>query len=200
MSSAKVTNAISDFVHEEKLEVITQLKIFLEDKMDDPQSVIEMIEEFSLTLTKVKISKKGTKMKSASAKNKSKRPPSHYNHYFTIFQKEIKLENEKKEKEAENNGEEYEPMTVTERTTEVAKRWASFKDSCDDYETIKKKWMKQRDAQIETSNNLDNSDNSDNFEKIKQHKKTTSKNNKKSVLCKPGKTCGIVVDKVKAVA
>ena len=39
MSTTKVNNAISAFVHEEKIEVIKLLKVYLEEKMDDVEEI-----------------------------------------------------------------------------------------------------------------------------------------------------------------
>ena len=79
MSYSKVNNAIAAAVHEEKLDVIKQLKVFLESKMDDTDEIGDLINEFSSTLTTTKV-KAGKK--SSSDKPKRTRKPSFYNFWL----------------------------------------------------------------------------------------------------------------------
>ena len=128
MSSTKVSNAISALVHEEKLEVIKQLKVFLEEKMDDVDEINDMIDEFSstLSLVKVKVSKK------SSDKEKRTRKPTFYNHWLggrlKSFSGEQKLLPE--EERVGKNG----------RMKVIADEWKDFKQNTDEYDTQKTVW------------------------------------------------------------
>jgi hypothetical protein len=128
MSSTKVSNAISALVHEEKLEVIKQLKVFLEEKMDDVDEINDMIDEFSstLSLVKVKVSKK------SSDKEKRTRKPTFYNHWLggrlKSFSGEQKLLPE--EERVGKNG----------RMKVIADEWKDFKQNTDEYDTQKAVW------------------------------------------------------------
>ena len=50
--SIKINKAIASFAHDEKLEVLKALKVFLDEKMDDADVVTDLIEKFTLTLEK----------------------------------------------------------------------------------------------------------------------------------------------------
>ena len=129
--STKVVNTISAFVHDENLETLKKLKVFLEEKMDDADEVTDMIDEFTstLSLTKVKGSKK---MKLADDKPKRTRKPTFYNHWlgerlrtFSAEQKELPEEDR---------------VGKTGRMKVIADEWKEFKKDTDSFDEAKAKW------------------------------------------------------------
>ena len=129
--STKVVNTISAFVHDENLETLKKLKVFLEEKMDDADEVTDMIDEFTstLSLTKVKGSKK---MKLADDKPKRTRKPTFYNHWlgerlrtFSAEQKELP---------------EDDRVGKTGRMKVIADEWKEFKKDTDAFDEAKAKW------------------------------------------------------------
>ena len=131
MMSTKVVNTISAFVHDENLETLKKLKVFLEEKMDDADEVTDMIDEFTstLSLTKVKGSKK---MKLADDKPKRTRKPTFYNHWlgerlrtFSAEQKELP---------------EDDRVGKTGRMKVIADEWKEFKKDTDAFDEAKAKW------------------------------------------------------------
>ena len=131
MMSTKVVNTISAFVHDENLETLKKLKVFLEEKMDDADEVTDMIDEFTstLSLTKVKGSKK---MKLADDKPKRTRKPTFYNHWlgerlrtFSAEQKELPEEDR---------------VGKTGRMKVIADEWKEFKKDTDSFDEAKAKW------------------------------------------------------------
>ena len=131
MSSAKVTNAISAFVHEEKLAFIKDLKVFLEEKMDNADDITDIIDEFTSTLiiTKTKISKNTS---SVGNTPKRTRKPTFYNHWLgerlRSFGGEQKLLPEE------------ERVPKSNRMKIIANEWSNFKNNPDEYDDAKTKW------------------------------------------------------------
>ena len=129
--STKVTNTISAFVHDENLETLKKLKVFLEEKMDDADEVTDMIDEFTstLSLTKVKGSKK---IKLAGDKPKRTRKPTFYNHWLgerlRTFSEEQKLLPEE------------DRVGKTGRMKVIADEWKEFKKDTDAFDEAKAKW------------------------------------------------------------
>ena len=129
MSYSKVNNAIATAVHEEKLDLIKQLKLFLENKMDDVDDINDYIDEFSatLTLTKVKESKKPV-----ADKPKRTRKATFYNHWLGIRLKEFG--------EEQNLLPEDERVPRTERMKHVSLEWKALKEDTDAFNVAKAKW------------------------------------------------------------
>ena len=161
MMSTKVTNTISAFVHDENLETLKKLKVFLEEKMDDADEVTDMIDEFTstLSLTKVKGSKK---MKLADDKPKRTRKPTFYNHWlgerlrtFSAEQKELP---------------EDDRVGKTGRMKVIADEWKEFKKNTDAFDEAKSKWedLSSSDEILETPKEVKK----EKKEKVKKPKKS----------------------------
>jgi hypothetical protein len=131
MMSTKVTNTISAFVHDENLETLKKLKVFLEEKMDDADEVTDMIDEFTstLSLTKVKGSKK---IKLAGDKPKRTRKPTFYNHW--LGERLRTFSEEQKELPEEDR------VGKTGRMKVIADEWKEFKKDTDSFDEAKTKW------------------------------------------------------------
>jgi len=131
MMSTKVTNTISAFVHDENLETLKKLKVFLEEKMDDADEVTDMIDEFTstLSLTKVKGSKK---IKLAGDKPKRTRKPTFYNHW--LGERLRTFSEEQKELPEEDR------VGKTGRMKVIADEWKEFKKDTDSFDEAKAKW------------------------------------------------------------
>ena len=129
--STKVTNTISAFVHDENLETLKKLKVFLEEKMDDADEVTDMIDEFTstLSLTKVKGSKK---IKLAGDKPKRTRKPTFYNHW--LGERLRTFSEEQKELPEEDR------VGKTGRMKVIADEWKEFKKDTDSFDEAKAKW------------------------------------------------------------
>ena len=138
MSYSKVTNAIAAAVHEEKLDVIKQLKVFLESKIDDTDEIGDFIDEFSatLTLTKVKASKK-----SSVDKPKRTRKATFYNHWLGNRLKEFS--------EEQNLLPEDERVSRTERMKHVSLEWKALKSDTDAFNEAKAKWEEMSSSETE---------------------------------------------------
>ena len=138
MSYSKVTNAIAAAVHEEKLDVIKQLKVFLESKIDDTDEIADFIDEFSatLTLTKVKASKK-----SSVDKPKRTRKATFYNYWLGIRLKEFS--------EEQNLLPEDERVSRTERMKHVSLEWKALKSDTDAFNEAKAKWEEMSSSETE---------------------------------------------------
>ena len=129
MSYSKVNNAIAATVHEEKLDVIKQFKVFLESKMDNTDEICDFIDEFSatLTLTKVKAGKK-----SSSDKPKRTRKPSFYNYWLgnrlrTFGEEQALLPKEDR-------------VPKKDRMSHVTVEWKELKADVDAFNEAKAKW------------------------------------------------------------
>ena len=129
--STKVANTISAFVHDENLETLKKLKLFLEEKMDDTDEVNDMIDEFTSThsLTKVKGSKN---IKVSGDKPKRTRKPTFYNHWlgerlrtFSEEQKQIPQEDR---------------IGKNKRMKIIADEWKEFKKDTDAFDEAKARW------------------------------------------------------------
>ena len=129
--STKVTNTISAFVHDENLETLKKLKVFLEEKMDDADEVTDMIDEFTstLSLTKVKGSKK---IKLAGDKPKRTRKPTFYNHW--LGERLRTFSEEQKELPEEDR------VGKTGRMKVIADEWKEFKKDTDSFDEAKARW------------------------------------------------------------
>ena len=129
--STKVVNTISAFVHDENLETLKKLKVFLEEKMDDADEVTDMIDEFTstLSLTKVKGSKK---IKLAGDKPKRTRKPTFYNHW--LGERLRTFSEEQKELPEEDR------VGKTGRMKVIADEWKEFKKDTDSFDEAKAKW------------------------------------------------------------
>ena len=138
MSYSKVNNAIAAAVHEEKLDVIKQLKVFLESKIDDTDEIGDFIDEFSatLTLTKVKASKK-----SSVDKPKRTRKATFYNHWLGIRLKEFS--------EEQNLLPEDERVSRTERMKHVSLEWRALKSDTVAFNEAKAKWEEMSSSETE---------------------------------------------------
>ena len=92
MSLTKVNKSIAGYVHEEIQAKLKELKDFLDDKMDDADAVLELIDEFSEenTLKKVQ-SKVKTKVPKAD-KPKRTRKKTFYNVWLGERLKSFALE------------------------------------------------------------------------------------------------------------
>ena len=129
MSYSKVNNAIAAAVHEEKLDVIKQLKVFLESKMDDTDEIGDLINEFSSTLTTTKV-KAGKK--SSSDKPKRTRKPSFYNYWLgnrlrTFGEEQALLPKEDR-------------VPKKDRMSHVTVEWKELKADTDAFNEAKAKW------------------------------------------------------------
>ena len=129
MSYSKVNNAIAAAVHEEKLEVIKQLKVFLESKMDDTDEIGDLIDEFSSTLTTTKV-KAGKK--SSSDKPKRTRKPSFYNYWLgnrlrTFGEEQALLPKDDR-------------VPKKDRMSHVTVEWKELKADVDAFNEAKAKW------------------------------------------------------------
>ncbi len=129
--STKVVNTISAFVHDENLETLKKLKMFLEEKMDDADEVNDMIDEFTSTLS-VTIMKSSKKIKSSTDKPKKTRKPTFYNYWlgerlrtFSVEQKDLP--------EGERVGKEG-------RMKVISDEWKEFKKDIVAYDKAKIKW------------------------------------------------------------
>lgn len=129
MSYTKVNNAIAAAVHDEKLDVIKQLKVFLGSKMDDVDDINELIDEFSstLTTTKVKASKK-----SSSDKPKRTRKPSFYNYWLgnrlrTFGEEQALLPKDER-------------VPKKDRMSHVTVEWKELKADTDAFNEAKARW------------------------------------------------------------
>ena len=138
MSYSKVNNAIAATVHEERLDVIKQLKVFLESKMDDTDEIGDFIDEFSatLTLTKVKASKK-----SSVDKPKRTRKATFYNYWLGLKLKEFG--------EKQNLLPEDERVPRTERMKQVSLEWKALKSDTDAFNEAKAKWEEMSSSETE---------------------------------------------------
>jgi len=129
--STKVTNTISAFVHDENLETLKKLKVFLEEKMDDADEVTDMIDEFTstLSLTKVKGSKK---IKVSGDKPKRTRKPTFYNHWLG--------ERLRTFSEEQKHLPEEDRVGKTGRMKVIADEWKEFKKDTDAFDEAKARW------------------------------------------------------------
>ena len=129
MSYSKVNNAIATAVHDEKLDVIKQLKVFLGSKMDDVDDINELIDEFSSTLTTTKV-KAGKK--SSSDKPKRTRKPSFYNYWLgnrlrTFGEEQALLPKEDR-------------VPKKDRMSHVTVEWKELKADVDAFNEAKARW------------------------------------------------------------
>jgi hypothetical protein len=142
MMSTKVANTISAFVHDENLETLKKLKVFLEEKMDDADEVTDMIDEFTstLSLTKVKSSKK----KLAGDKPKRTRKPTFYNHWLGERLRTFSAE--------QKNLPEDDRVGKTGRMKVIAEEWKEFKKNSNEFDEAKAKWeeLSSSDEILET--------------------------------------------------
>ena len=129
MSYTKVNNAIADTVHDGKLDVIKQLKVFLGSKMDDVDDINELIDEFSstLTITKVKAGKKAS-----SDKPKRTRKPSFYNYWLGNRLRTFGGEQALLPKE--------ERVPKKDRMSHVTVEWKELKADVDAFNEAKSRW------------------------------------------------------------
>lgn len=125
--STKVNKTIAPLVLDEKLEVLNQLKTFLDGNLDD--DVTDMLDEFiaSLSLKPVKVEKAKTD------KPKRTRKPTFYNYWFgqrlkTFAEEQKDVPDDEK---VGNGG----------RMKLIALEWKNFKEG-DEFETAKAEWEK----------------------------------------------------------
>ena len=129
--STKVANTISAFVHDENLETLKKLKLFLEEKMDDTDEVNDMIDEFTSTLSLTKV--KGSKnIKVSGDKPKRTRKPTFYNHW--LGERLRTFSEEQKELPEEDR------VGKTGRMKVIADEWKEFKKDTDSFDEAKAKW------------------------------------------------------------
>jgi hypothetical protein len=129
MSYTKVNNAIAAAVHDEKLDVIKQLKVFLGSKMDDVDDINELIDEFSSTLTTTKM--KANK-KSSSDKPKRTRKPSFYNYWLGNRLRAFGEEQALLPKD--------DRVPKKDRMSHVTVEWKELKADMDAFNDAKAKW------------------------------------------------------------
>ena len=133
--SIKINKAIASHVHDEKLEMLKELKNFMDEKMDDADDVNEMIDEFmnSLSIKIIKVSKE----KSVKGdKPKRTRKPTFYNHWLGQRLKSFA--------EEQKSVDDDEKVGKGGRMAVIAEEWKEFKES-DDFEAAKAEWEKMSD-------------------------------------------------------
>jgi len=165
MVSAKVVNAISAFAHDENLEMLKKLKEFLEEKMDDADEVIDVIDEFTSTLilTKVKDSKK---VSFSGDKPKRTRKPTFYNHWLGGRLKSFS--------EEQKNLPEDEKVGKTGRMKVIADEWKEFKKNSDAFDEAKAKWEEDSSSDEEKKSSSSNEEK----KSVKEKKPKKEKGNK----------------------
>ena len=174
MSYSKVNNAIAATVHEEKLDVIKQFKVFLESKMDNTDEICDFIDEFSATLTPTKV-KAGKK--SSSDKPKRTRKPSFYNFWLgnrlrTFGEEQALLPKEDR-------------VPKKDRMSHVTVEWKELKADVDAFNEAKAKWeeMSSNDEAFAPPKKEEKKETKE--KKEKKEKKQQKKKKEKNVVKEP---------------
>ena len=155
-------------VLKEKVKTCEDLSSFLKDK-DVDQDVLELINEFKGLLSAKKSVNKVDKKKTVSKDGKKKKPPSFWNNFLKENMPIVRDE-QKGLKEGDEGWIEKEGRW---EMSEIAKRWAKFKQQ-DDFKE-KEREYKQSLTDLSSDDNDDNDVTDDEIQPKKQAKKQAKK-------------------------